>query len=179
MDFDTAMAGTEAPREVLESLCLIEVDYLGFDGYRWSGQLVIHRDLAAEIEEVFALMQALEFPVGGVVPIVRYGWSDEASMAADNSSAFNYRKIAERTGSPATPWVGRWISTLGKTRRFIQTDGSPLPERSIVPAVREPLPETIRWFALSLNGAGAGGGISIMSGITTILKNSGDGRTMM
>ena len=94
MDFETAMAGTEAPREIVTSLCLIDVRCLGFDGDSHQGQLVIHRDLAADIEEVFALIQAVKFPVGEVAPIVRYDWSDEASMAADNSSAFNYRKIA-------------------------------------------------------------------------------------
>ncbi|OHE24311.1 MAG: hypothetical protein A2Z43_06500 [Syntrophobacterales bacterium RBG_19FT_COMBO_59_10] len=79
---------------MIGSLCLIAVHYAGFDGYRHRGQLVVHRDLAAELEEFFALMESLKFPVAGVVPIVRYGWSDEASMAADNSSAFNYRTIA-------------------------------------------------------------------------------------
>ena len=94
LDFARAVYGTAAPPEMIGSLCLIAVHYAGFDGYRHRGQLVVHRDLAAELEEFFALMESLKFPVAGVVPIVRYGWSDEASMAADNSSAFNYRTIA-------------------------------------------------------------------------------------
>ena len=130
MDFDTAMAGTEAPREVLESLCLIEVDYLGFDGYRWSGQLVIHRDLAADIEEVFALMQALEFPVGGVVPIVRYSWSDEASMAADNSSAFNYRTIAG-TDRLSRHALGRAVDINPRENPAVYPDGRIAPAGAV------------------------------------------------
>ncbi|MEK7375527.1 MAG: M15 family metallopeptidase [Thermodesulfobacteriota bacterium] len=94
MGFSGAIAGTAAPREVLETLCLIDVHYAGFDGRRHRGQLVIHRDLAADLGEIFALMESLKFPVAGAVPIVRYGWSDEASMAADNTSAFNYRVVA-------------------------------------------------------------------------------------
>jgi peptidoglycan L-alanyl-D-glutamate endopeptidase CwlK len=94
MDFRQAVFGTSAPPEILERLCLLDVRYAGFDGRLHAGQLVLHRDLAAEIGDIFALMEVLKFPVAGVVPIVRYGWSDNASMADDNSSAFNYRTIA-------------------------------------------------------------------------------------
>jgi peptidoglycan LD-endopeptidase CwlK len=94
MDFTGAVAGTTAPREILDSLCLIDVRYCGFDGCRHKGQLVIHRDLAEGLLEIFALMERWRFPIAGATPIVCFGWSDEASMAADNSSAFNYRLIA-------------------------------------------------------------------------------------
>jgi peptidoglycan L-alanyl-D-glutamate endopeptidase CwlK len=94
MDFAEAVAGTAAPPEVLEALCLLDVRYCGFDGSRRRGQLVVHRELAAEIGEIFSRMERWGFPIGSAVPVVRYGWSDEASMAADNTSAFNYRHIA-------------------------------------------------------------------------------------
>lgn len=94
MDFAEAVAGTTAPPEVLDCLRLIDVRYCGFDERRRQGQLVIHRELAGELQELFLLMERLRFPVTGAVPIVHFGWSDEASMAADNSSAFNYRPIA-------------------------------------------------------------------------------------
>jgi peptidoglycan L-alanyl-D-glutamate endopeptidase CwlK len=104
MDFDESVVGTTAPREILDALRLIDVRYWGFDGRLHAGQLVIHRELAAEIREIFALLEEWNFPVGGAVPIVRYGWSDEMSMAADNTSAFSYRCIAgtERLSCHAT-----------------------------------------------------------------------------
>ena len=94
MDFAGAIAGTAAPPEVLEALRLIDVRYHGFDGRLHLGQLVVHRELAADLREIFSRMERWGFPIGRAVPIVRYGWSDEASMAADNASAFNYRLIA-------------------------------------------------------------------------------------
>jgi len=94
MAFDEAVSGTGAPPEVIAALRLIEVDYRGFDGRLHRGQLVVHRDLAKETGELFIRMAEMGFPVTGAVPIVRFGWSDEASMAADNSSAFNYRVVA-------------------------------------------------------------------------------------
>jgi peptidoglycan L-alanyl-D-glutamate endopeptidase CwlK len=94
MDFARAVAGTAAPREVLDGLCLIDVRYWGFDGRQRKGQFVIHRGLAEELQGLCALMERWRFPLAGAAPIVCFGWSDEASMAADNSSAFNYRLIA-------------------------------------------------------------------------------------
>ena len=94
MDFAQAVAGTAAPRQILESLRLIDVGYRGFDGHRHKGQLVVHRDLAQDLLELFNLMERQRFPIACATPIVCFDWSDEASMAADNSSAFNYRLIA-------------------------------------------------------------------------------------
>lgn len=94
MGIDEALAGTKASQEVIRDLCLISVPYVAFDGCFHEGQLVVHRELAEELKAIFALMEILNFPIAGAVPIVRYGWSDEASMAADNASSFNYRFVA-------------------------------------------------------------------------------------
>jgi hypothetical protein len=93
LTFQEAVAGTAAPRDVLGSLRLLAVEYLGFDGLRHRGQLVVHEALEAEVGDLFRLLERLRFPVARVVPIVRYGWSDDASMADNNSSAFNYRVV--------------------------------------------------------------------------------------
>ncbi len=104
MTVDEAIAGTTAPQEVLDLLCLVDLRYRGFDGRLHAGQIVLHRKLAEEVREIFSLLEKWNFPVGGAVPIVQYGWSDEASMAADNTSAFNYRFVAgsERLSRHAT-----------------------------------------------------------------------------
>ncbi len=94
MDFTESVAGTEAPHEIIETLCLISLRYVGFDGRLHEGQLLVHRELAPDLEAIFALVEISEFPVAGAIPIVRYGWSDVVSMAADNTSAFNHRRIA-------------------------------------------------------------------------------------
>jgi len=122
MDFAQAVDGTAAPREVVASLCLIDLRFLGFDGRPHTGQILVHRELAAEIREVFALIQALKFPVAGAVPIVRYGWSDEASMAADNSSAFNYRTIAG-TDRLSCHALGRAVDINPRENPAVYPDG--------------------------------------------------------
>jgi peptidoglycan L-alanyl-D-glutamate endopeptidase CwlK len=133
MDFAQAVAGTAAPREVLDGLCLTDVRYCGFDGRRHTGQFVVHRDLAGELRELFALMERQRFPVAGAAPIVRFGWSDEASMAADNSSAFNYRLIAG-TDRLSRHALGRAVDINPRENPAIY------PDNRIVPpgAVRRP-----------------------------------------
>jgi len=93
MTFTEAIAGTKAPREVIASLCLIEVRYRAFDGHVHLGQLVVHKGIEKDIIEIFELIETLKFPVARVVPIVKYEWSDDISMAANNTSAFNYRHV--------------------------------------------------------------------------------------
>jgi peptidoglycan LD-endopeptidase CwlK len=122
LDFSRALEGTAAPRKVLDSLCLLGVYYFGFDGRRHKGQLVVNRDLATELQGIFVLMEKLRFPVAGVVPIVCFGWSDEASMAADNSSAFNYRLIAG-TARLSRHAFGRAVDINPQENPAIHPDG--------------------------------------------------------
>lgn len=126
MDFTGSVAGTAAPREVIEALCLICVRYVGFDGLLHEGQLVVHRELAADLEAIFALMETLKFPITGAVPVVRYGWSDAVSMAADNTSAFNYRKIAG-TALLSCHAKGRAIDINPRRNPAVYPDGRIIP----------------------------------------------------
>jgi len=130
MDFAQAVDGTAAPREVLESLSLIDLCYLGFDGRRHRGQILVHRELAAEIRKIFARMEQWRFPIAGVAPIVRYGWSDEASMADDNSSAFNYRTIAG-TDRLSRHALGRALDINPRENPAVYPDGRIAPTGAV------------------------------------------------
>ncbi len=92
-DFATALSGVRFPDEIKKQLALVQVKYYGLDGKIHSGQLVIHKKLESEIKEIFDKLLAIKFPIKSVIPIVRFGWDDEKSMLANNTSAFNYRVI--------------------------------------------------------------------------------------
>ena len=93
MTFEEATAGTRAPREVIARLCLVDVRYRALGGRFHQGQLIIHQEVKTDIVEIFGLMERTEFSVFQVVPIVKYDWSDDLSMADNNTSAFNYRLV--------------------------------------------------------------------------------------
>jgi len=94
MTFAEAVSGCPAPETLLAALRLIDVSYYGFDGKLHMGQIVVHSSVEQDIRGIFTLIREVRFPLNSVIPIVRYNCSDEASMATNNSSAFNYRFIA-------------------------------------------------------------------------------------
>jgi hypothetical protein len=97
LTFDQAMAGRKVPQDVRRSLRLVSVVYLGFDGRRHRGQLVVSASVSSEVQEIFAELERVRFPIEAVVPVAVYGWDDESSMTANNTSAFNYRTVAGST----------------------------------------------------------------------------------
>lgn len=89
-----ALAGKDIPRDIKKDLRLVDVYYYSFDKKLHKGQLVIHKDLVNDIEWIFTMLKEKEFPIKSVIPVVKYHWSDDESMEANNSSAFNYRLVA-------------------------------------------------------------------------------------
>jgi hypothetical protein len=69
----------------------VTVSYVGFDGRPHAGTLVVNRRVTQEVELVFRRLYVAQFPIHRMQPISRYGGSDDRSMAADNTSAFNCR----------------------------------------------------------------------------------------
>ncbi len=94
MTFEEAIKGSKAPQDVIDSIEILNVKYISFDGKLHSGQIVVRKSVSDDVQAIFELILKEKFPVGKCVPIVQYGWSDSASMADNNSSAFNYRTIA-------------------------------------------------------------------------------------
>jgi hypothetical protein len=80
----------------LSGLRRVELTYWGFDARPHLGELIVHRDVAAGVVDVFRTLYAAHFPINKMRRVDFYGGSDDASMAADNTSAFNCRPI---TGS--------------------------------------------------------------------------------
>jgi len=77
----------------------VSVTYVGFDGAEHDGALIVHADAVRATESAFDRLRAARFPIRKIVPVDRYGASDDASMADDNTSAFNCRPA---TGSTST-----------------------------------------------------------------------------
>jgi hypothetical protein len=94
IDFNEAVAGQNIPQSVLDNLRLVNVYYYGFDDKLHKGQLVVHKEIVLDMIEIFEIIRESRFPIGKVIPISKYGWSDEKSMQDNNTSAFNYRFIS-------------------------------------------------------------------------------------
>jgi len=91
MTLAQALKRSRAPERIRKSLAIVTVRYISFDGKRHQGQIVVGKDLAREVAAIFRDLEKARFPIKKVVPVVRYGWSDDRSMANNNTSGFNYR----------------------------------------------------------------------------------------
>jgi len=69
----------------------LRIAYWGFDGRRRLGELVVRDRVVPALATVFRRLYAIRFPLRRVEPVDRFHGSDDASMAADNTSAFNCR----------------------------------------------------------------------------------------
>jgi len=76
-----------------EALAYVVVDHVTFDGTA-RGELVVAVEVAPRAVALFRRLWQLGFPVRQLRLVDDFAASDEASMAADNSSAFNFRLIA-------------------------------------------------------------------------------------
>ena len=77
----------------LRDLRLLTLSHWGFDGRARSGRLIVHRDVARDLVQVFRDLHAARFPIRRMVPVDAYGGSDFRSIEADNTSAFNCRYV--------------------------------------------------------------------------------------
>lgn len=97
MTFESSIAGCNAPDSIIKTLEILTVEYYSFDGKLHRGQLVLKKQESPIIQAAFDLIKKTKFPIAKCIPIVVYNWDDDASMADNNTSMFNYRKIAGKS----------------------------------------------------------------------------------
>lgn len=110
----------------IEDLRLLTLDHWGFDGAVHRGELVVHRDEAEAVLQVFETLFDAEFSIERMELVDEYGADDIRSMEANNTSGFNCRKA---TGSDA--WsehsYGRAIDVNPLQNPYV-ANGTVLPE---------------------------------------------------
>jgi poly-gamma-glutamate synthesis protein (capsule biosynthesis protein) len=74
------------------------MSYVGFDGTPRTGEMVVHEDHAKDVAGAFRSLYDARWPIQRMRLVDPYGGSDARSMAANNTSGYNCRRVA---GSPA------------------------------------------------------------------------------
>jgi len=90
-----------------DELAYLQLDHVTFDGHD-RGELVVAAALAARTVTLFRRLWQLGFPIRQLRLVDDFAASDDASMAADNSSAFNFR-VVEGTDQLSQHALGRAI----------------------------------------------------------------------
>jgi poly-gamma-glutamate synthesis protein (capsule biosynthesis protein) len=77
-----------------DALAYVLVDHVTFDGGAGRGEFVIATTVVPHAVELFRRLWQIGFPIRQLRLVDDFAASDDASMAADNSSAFNFRVVA-------------------------------------------------------------------------------------
>lgn len=91
------MIGNSIPdKSVVDTaeLSYLTITYWGFDEKTHIGEMIVHKDLAQEVLDIFEEIYDKKYPIEKIKLIDEYNASDETSMAANNTSAFCYRTVA-------------------------------------------------------------------------------------
>jgi hypothetical protein len=80
-------------------LRLVSLTHWGFDGRVHRGKLIVASSGAQPMVRAMRALFAARFPIRRMKLVEAYGSDDDRSMAADNTSAFNCRRVY-----PGGPW---------------------------------------------------------------------------
>ena len=80
-----------------DRLRAVELDHVDFDGHPRRGTLIVAADVVDEVIAVFRQLFERRYPIAAIQPVDVHGGDDDASMAANNTSAFNCRAVTGGT----------------------------------------------------------------------------------
>jgi hypothetical protein len=136
----------------------VRLAYWDFDGRRRIGRLVVNADATHTVVVVFRRLYRERFPIRRMQPVDAYRGSDDASMAADNTSAFNCRAaVAAGPASWSEHAYGRAIDVNPLENPYLE-GGRVLPPRGAAYANRARLRKGMAEGALVAAFAAAGWG---------------------
>lgn len=117
----------------LEELVYIRILHKGFDAEHYVGEIIMNRAVAEDIVEIFWELYQIDYPIEKMVLVDEYGADDDISMAANNSSAFNYRNIAgtnrlslhsQGLAIDINPLYNPYITTINGSKAILPENGA-------------------------------------------------------
>ena len=92
---EARMRGVSYPEDAevkLSDLRYLRLSYIDFDGKGQVGEMICNKAIADDLVAIFRELYEARYPIRSIRLIDDFGGDDEASMTADNTSCFNYRK---------------------------------------------------------------------------------------
>lgn len=105
-----------------DELRLIRVVHFDDGGELQDGELVVHREHADAMVEVFRQLFEARFPIHEMRLVDDYDGSDQLSMQANNTSAFNCREVAYTPGRWSNHAFGGAIDINPLVNPYVQGD---------------------------------------------------------
>jgi len=93
----------------VQHLRAITADHITFAGTIEKGTVIVHEDAALAVRAVLEKLFVARYPIAKMEPIDAFEGDDDRSMAANNSSGFNCREVAGKSGVWSQHAYGRAI----------------------------------------------------------------------
>ncbi len=75
----------------LKDLRYLRIQHIGFNGEEMMGEIIVHKEVSAEVTEIFEALYDVGYPIKKMRLVSDYKGSDWQSIESDNTSAFNCR----------------------------------------------------------------------------------------
>lgn len=124
----------------LEDLRYLELLYYGFDGETHVGEMIVNKNIADDVISIFKELYEAEYPIERMELVDEYNADDNASMLANNSSAFNFRYIDGTTtysnhgkglAIDINPLYNPYVRMKNGVREVLPVSGEKYADRSI------------------------------------------------
>lgn len=102
----------------LDELRYLRVLHRGFDGNTHIGELIVNQNIAEDILDIMYELYLNDYPIEKMVLVDEYNGDDETSMEDNNTSAFNYRVVAN-TNSLSKHSLGMAIDINPKYNPYV------------------------------------------------------------
>ena len=102
-------------------LSYLRMLYFGPDQNTYVGEMIVNQAIEADILEIFQTLYENRYPIERMVLVDDYDADDEASMQANNTSAFNYRTIAG-SSRLSNHSYGMAVDVNPKYNPYVKTD---------------------------------------------------------
>jgi hypothetical protein len=78
----------------------IDIGFIDFDGAPQRGHLIVNRDTARSFVRIFTALFDAKFPIASMTGVESFGGDTNASLRANNTSAYNCRRLDQINAPP-------------------------------------------------------------------------------
>lgn len=131
---------TDEPLQIAyEDLAYVHVLHYDFQAQVQEGELICNQSIAQDLVDIFYELYENQYPIEKIRLIDEYEADDEASMADNNTSCFNYRTVPGRTklsnhsygcAIDINPLYNPYVRTSGGKELISPDNAAPYADRS-------------------------------------------------
>ena len=123
-----------------ENLRYIRVLHKNFEDKTQIGEMIVNKSVAEDVVDIFKELYDANYPIERMVLVDEYDADDNASMEANNSSAFNFRFIDGTTKRSShsdglaidiNPLYNPYVRTIDGKQNVLPTNGVEYADRSL------------------------------------------------